>query len=136
MALAPEVLLAGGASSVRTLQAATNTIPIVFAGATDPVGGGLVESLAQPGGNSTGFTNFEYGIATKWVELLKQIKPTLTRVSAIRDSVGGGAQFGAIQGVASSFGVTVSPVDSRDPGSIERALTTFARAGWRRSIEI
>ena len=130
VALALDVVLAGGATAVRSLQQATGTVPIVFAGVTDPVGGGLVASLAQPGDNSTGFTNFEYGIATKWLELLKQIAPGVTRTAVIRDpsGVGGGAQFGAIQGVAPSFGVVVSPVDARDAGGIERAVTAFARS--------
>ena len=130
VALAPDVVLAGGATAVRSLQQATGTVPIVFAGVTDPVGGGLVASLAQPGGNSTGFTNFEYGISTKWLELLKQIAPSVTRTAILRDpsGVGGGAQFGAIQGVAPSFGVEVSPVDARDAGAIERAVAAFARS--------
>ena len=130
VALAPDLVLAGGATAVRSLQQATGTVPIVFAGVTDPVGGGLVASLAQPGGNSTGFTNFEYGMATKWLELLKQIAPGVTRTAVIRDpsGVGGGAQFGAIQGVAPSLGVEVSPVDARYAGGIERAVTAFARS--------
>jgi putative tryptophan/tyrosine transport system substrate-binding protein len=129
-ALAPDIILAGGATALRSLQQATQTVPIVFAAVTDPVGGGLVASLAQPGGNSTGFTNFEYGISTKWLELLKQITPGVKRTAVIRDptGVGGGAQFGAIQGAAASFGVEVSPVDVRDADGIERALTAFARS--------
>jgi putative ABC transport system substrate-binding protein len=129
VALEPDVFLVGGASAVRSVQHATGTKPIVFAGVTDPVGGGLVASLAQPGGNSTGFTNFEYGITTKWLELLKQIASGLTRAAVIRDpsGVGGGAQFGAIQAVASSLGVNVSPIDVRDAGGIERAVASFAR---------
>jgi putative ABC transport system substrate-binding protein len=128
--LAPDVILAGGATAVRSLQQATSKVPIIFAGVTDPVGGGLVASLAHPGGNSTGFTNFEYGISTKWLELLKQIAPGVTRVGVIRDpaGVGGGAQFGAIQGVAPSFGVEVRPIDARDVGAIERAVMSFARS--------
>jgi ABC-type uncharacterized transport system substrate-binding protein len=130
VALAPDLVLAGGASALRSLQEATATVPIVFAGVTDPVGGGLVASLAKPGGNSTGFTNFEYGIGTKWLELLKQIVPGVTRTAVVRDpsGVGGGAQFGAIQGVAPSFGVEVSPVDAREAGTIERAVAAFARS--------
>ena len=102
----------------------------LFAGVTDPVGGGLVASLAKPGGNSTGFINFEYGIGTKWLELLKQIAPGMTRTAVVRDpaGVGGGAQFGAIQGVAPSFGVEVIPVDARDAGAIERGVAAFARS--------
>ena len=128
--LTPDVILGGGATAVRSLQQATATVPIVFAAVTDPVGGGLVASLARPGGNSTGFTNFEYSIGTKWLELLKQIAPGVTRTAVIRDpaGVGGGAQFGAIQGAASSFGVEASPVDARDAGRIEDAVTAFARS--------
>jgi ABC-type uncharacterized transport system substrate-binding protein len=128
--LTPDVLLGAGATAVRSLQQATGTVPIVFAGVTDPVGGGLVASLARPGGNSTGFTNFEYSIGTKWLELLKQIAPGVTRTAVIRDpsGVGGGAQFGAIQGAASSFGVEVSPVDARDAGRLESAVTAFAHS--------
>jgi putative tryptophan/tyrosine transport system substrate-binding protein len=102
----------------------------VFAGVTDPVGGGLVASLARPGGNSTGFTNFEYSIGTKWLELLKQIAPGVKRTAVVRDplGVGGGAQFGAIQGAASSFGVEVSPVDARDRGKLESGVTGFAQS--------
>ena len=116
VALAPDVILAGGATAVRSLQQATGTVPIVFAGVTDPVGGGMVASLAQPGGNSTGVINFEYGIATKWLELLKQIAPGATRAAVVRDpsGVGGGAQFGAIQGVAPLFGIEVAPIDTRE----------------------
>ena len=114
--LTPDVIVAGGATSVRSLQQATDSVPIVFAGVTDPVGGGLVASLARPGSNSTGFINFEYSIGTKWLELLKQIAPGVKRTAVVRDplGVGGGAQFGAIQGAASSFGVEVSPLDARD----------------------
>src|SRR5262249_40262031 len=109
VALSPDVVLAGGATALRSLQQTTATVPIVFAGVTDPVGGGLVASLAQPGGNSTGFTNFEYGIGAKWLELLKQIAPSVTRAAVVRDpyGVGGGAQFGALQGVAPSLGMEV-----------------------------
>jgi putative ABC transport system substrate-binding protein len=130
VALTPDLILAGGATAVRSLQQATDNVPIVFAGVTDPVGAGLVASLARPGGNSTGFINFEYGIGTKWLELLKQITPGVTRAGVIRDSsgVGGGAQFGAIQGVAPSFAVEVSPIDVRDAGAIERAITAFAHS--------
>jgi putative tryptophan/tyrosine transport system substrate-binding protein len=130
VALAPEVVLAGGATALRSLQQATATVPIVFVGVTDPVGAGLVASLAKPGGNSTGFINFEYGIGTKWLELLKQIAPGVTRTAVVRDpaGVGGGAQFGAIQGVAPSFGVEVIPVDARDAGAIERGVAALARS--------
>jgi len=128
--LTPDVIVAGGATSVRSLQQATATIPIVFAGVTDPVGGGLVASLARPGGNSTGFINFEYSIGTKWLELLKQIAPGVKRTAVVRDplGVGGGAQFGAIQGAGSSFGVEVSPLDARDAAKLEAAITGFAQS--------
>jgi putative ABC transport system substrate-binding protein len=128
--LTPDVIVGGGATIVRSLQQVTSTLPIVFAGVTDPVGGGLVASLARPGGNSTGFTNFEYSIGTKWLELLKQIAPGVKRTAVVRDplGVGGGAQFGAIQGAASSFGVEVSPVDARDRGKLESGVTGFAQS--------
>jgi putative tryptophan/tyrosine transport system substrate-binding protein len=128
--LTPDVIIAGGATSVRSLQQATDTVPIVFAGVTDPVGGGLVASLARPGSNSTGFINFEYSIGTKWLELLKQIAPGVKRTAVVRDplGVGGGAQFGAIQGAASSFGVEVSPLDARDAAKLEAAITGFAQS--------
>jgi len=130
VALAPDLVLAGGATALRSLQQASGNVRIVFAGVTDPVGGGLVESLARPGGNSTGFINFEYGIGTKWLELLKQIAPGVTRAGVVRDpaGVGGGAQFGAIQGAAPSLGMEVTPVDARDAGGIERTVTSFARS--------
>lgn len=129
VALAPDVILATGTSTVRALQRTTNILPIVFAATGDPVAGGLVASLARPGGNATGFISIEYGMSPKWVELLKQIAPPLTRVGTLRDptTAGGLGQFGAIQGVASSFGVEVSPIDSRDAKAMERALGAFAR---------
>ena len=111
------------------LQQATRTVPIVFVQVTDPVGAGFVESLARPGGNATGFTQFEYGMSAKWLELLKQIAPSVTRVAVLRDPrhAAGIGQFAAIQAVAPSFGVEVSPIDVRDAGEIERAVTAFAR---------
>lgn len=130
VALAPHAILGGGATAVRSLQEVTDKVPIVFAGVTDPAGAGLVASVARPGGNSTGFANFEYGMSTKWLELLKKIAPGVTRAGVIRDpsGVGGGAQFGAIQSVASSLAIEVSPIDARDAGGVERAITTFARS--------
>ena len=111
------------------LQQATRTVPIVFATVTDPVGAGLVESLARPGGNATGFITFEYGISAKWLELLKEIAPGVTRAAVIREpTVAGIGQIGAMQAVAPSFGVELSPVDVRDASEIERALADFARA--------
>jgi len=129
VALAPDVILASGGSTIGPLLQASRTVPIVFTHTTDPVGGGFVDSLARPGGNATGFTNFEFGISGKWLELLKQIAPSVTRVAVIRDPVqaSGGGQLGAIQGAAPSFGVELSPVGVRDAGEIERAVTAFAR---------
>jgi ABC-type uncharacterized transport system substrate-binding protein len=128
--LAPDVIVTGGASYVAALQQVTRTVPIVFATATDPVGGGLVASLARPGGNVTGFTTFEYGIAAKWLELLKQLAPRLTRVAVIRDPSlpTGTGQLGAIQSAAASFGMELSPVDVRNVAELERAVTAFALA--------
>ena len=113
VALAPDVILATGSSTVGPLLQATRTVPIVFANVTDPVGAGFVDSLARPGGNATGFTSFEYSMSGKWLELLKEIAPGVTRVAVLRDpaiSTGLG-QFGAIQAVAPSFGVEVSPIE-------------------------
>ena len=127
VALAPDVILASSSPTVAALQAATRTVPIVFAHAVDPVGAGFVDSLARPGGNATGFVLFEYGISAKWLELLKEIAPALKRVAVLRDSTtaAGMGQFGAIQSVAPSFGMEVNPVSLRDPGEIERGITAF-----------
>jgi putative ABC transport system substrate-binding protein len=129
VALSPDVILASGASSAAPLQQATRSVPIVFANATDPVASGLVASLARPGGNLTGFTTFEYGISAKWLELLKQIAPGLKRAAILRDPslASGIGQVAAIQAVAPSFGVELTPIDVRDPTEIERAVTAFAR---------
>jgi len=129
VALMPDILVATTGSTVRALQQVTRTVPIVFTGALDPVGGGLVASLARPGGNITGFAGIEYGISAKWPELLKQIAPNVTRAAVVRDPIaaGGGGQMGAIQAVAPSFGLEVSPIDARDAGEIEHAITAFAR---------
>jgi putative ABC transport system substrate-binding protein len=129
-ALVPDVILAHGASTVGPLLQATRTVPIVFPVASDPVGAGLVDSLARPGGNATGFMTMEYSTSGKWLELLKQIAPSVTRVAVVRDSaVGSGtSQFAAIQAVAPSLRVEVSPVNVRDIGEIERAVAAFARA--------
>jgi putative ABC transport system substrate-binding protein len=129
VALAPEVILANSSPAVSSLLQATRTIPIVFAVVADPVGAGFVESLARPGGNATGFTVFEYSIAGKWVELLKEIVPSVTRAAVLRDSAiaAGPGQLGAIQAVASSLGIELRPVDVRDAGEIERSLTVFAQ---------
>jgi putative ABC transport system substrate-binding protein len=128
VALAPDVILATGSATVAALQQATRTVPIVFVQIADPVGSGLVESLAQPGGNATGFTLFEYGLSGKWLELLKEVAPGVTRAAVLRDTSipGGTGQLGAIQSVASSFGVELRPIGVRDAGEIERAVTAFA----------
>jgi putative ABC transport system substrate-binding protein len=130
-ALAPDVIFATGNSAVAPLLQATRTVPIVFAIVPDPVGAGFVDSLARPGGNATGFSQFEYGIGAKWLELLKEVAPRVTRVAVIRDPAlaAGIGQFSAIQSVAPSFGVEVTPVNVRDAGEIERAITAFARSG-------
>jgi putative ABC transport system substrate-binding protein len=130
-ALAPDVILAGtGTATVAPLLQATRTVPIVFAVVIDPVGAGFVDSLARPGGNATGFTVFEYGMSGKWLELLKQIAPAVTRAAVLRDPTiaSGIGQFAAVQAVAPSLGVDLSAVDVRDAGEIERAVTAFARS--------
>jgi putative ABC transport system substrate-binding protein len=129
VALAPDVILASGTATVGALRQATRTVPIVLANVTDPVGAGFVDSLARPGGNVTGFLSFEYGMGGKWLELLKQIAPGVTRVAVIRDPAisAGTGQFGAIQSVAPSFGVELSPVNVRDAGEIERTVAEFAQ---------
>jgi putative tryptophan/tyrosine transport system substrate-binding protein len=130
VALAPDIILASSSPSVGSLQQATRDVPIVFANVADPVGAGFVDSLARPGGNATGFTVFEYGISGKWLELLKEIAPRVTRAAVLRDPAlaAGAGQLGAIQSVAPSFGVELRPVDVRDAGEIERAVTAFARS--------
>jgi putative tryptophan/tyrosine transport system substrate-binding protein len=130
-ALTPDVILSiGGTSQVGPLLQATRTVPIVFTYAADPVGAGLVDSLARPGGNATGFLNFEYSISGKWLELLKQIAPSVTRVAVLRDSniPTGPGLFGVIQAMAPSLRVEVNPVNVRDVGEMERAVATFARS--------
>jgi putative ABC transport system substrate-binding protein len=129
VALAPDVILAGGGAVVPSLLQATRAIPIVFTQTPDPVGAGFVESLARPGGNVTGFTVFEYGIGAKWLELLKEIAPHVTRAAVIRDAAiaSGIGQWGAIQTAAPSFGVELRPVDVRDASEIERSISIFAR---------
>jgi putative ABC transport system substrate-binding protein len=129
-ALAPDVILASGTSTVGPLLQATRTVPIVFPLATDPVGAGFVDSLARPGGNATGFMNFEYGMGGKWLELLKQIAPGVTRAAVLRDPTqGSGAmQFAAIQAVAPSLRVEITPLNMSDAGVIELAVAAFARS--------
>src|SRR5262245_12870277 len=115
-------------STLSALQKATGSVPIVFAGVTDPVGGGLVASMARPGGNTTGFITSEFGFAGKWLELLKEITPWVTRAAVMRDSAIGSqiALFGSIQSVAPSLGIELRPIDPRDPGELERAISAFA----------
>ena len=130
VALAPDVLVAAtGTATVAALLQATRTVPIVFVIVIDPVGAGFVASLARPGGNATGFTAYEYGMSGKWLELLKEVAPCVTRAAVLRDPAvaSGIGQFGAIQAVAPSLGVELSPVDVRDAGEIDRAVTAFAR---------
>jgi putative tryptophan/tyrosine transport system substrate-binding protein len=129
-ALAPDIILAGGGAVVPSLLQATRAIPIVFTQTPDPVGAGFVESLARPGGNVTGFMLYEYGIGAKWLELLKEIAPHVTRAAVIRDAAiaSGIGQWGAIQTAAPSFGVELRPVDVRDASEIERAIAAFARS--------
>jgi putative ABC transport system substrate-binding protein len=128
LALAPDVILAAATPSVQVLQQATRTVPIVFAIVADPVGAGFVDSLARPGGNVTGFTPFEYGISGKWLELLKEVVPRVTRVAVLRDLTIGLAQLGAIQSVAPSLGLELTPIGVGDPGQIERTVAAFARS--------
>jgi ABC-type uncharacterized transport system substrate-binding protein len=128
-ALAPDVMLAFGSTAARAIQRETLILPIVFVYASDPVGAGLVVSLARPGGNATGFLSIENGMSTKWLELLKQIAPHVTRAAVIRDptSIAGAGQFGAIRGAAPSFGVDVSSIDARDARAVESAVLRFTR---------
>ena len=128
VALAPDVILASATPSVQALQHANRTVPIVFAKVGDPVGMGVVASLARPGGNTTGFTPIEFGFGAKWVELLKEIAPRVTRAAVLRDLTIGPAQLSAIQAVAPSFGVELSPVGVGDAGEIERTVAAFARS--------
>ena len=129
VALARDAILASTTGALGPLLELTRTIPIVFVNATDPVGGGYVESLARPGGNATGFLLFEYSMSAKWLELLKEIAPRLSRVAVLRDPTiaAGTGQFGAIQAVAPALGVELHPLNIRDAGEIERALGAFAR---------
>ena len=128
LALAPDVVLASATPSVQALQQATRTVPIVFANVGDPVAMGIVASLARPGGNATGFTPMEFGFAAKWLELLKEIAPRVTRVAVLRDLTIGPAHLSAIQTVAPSFNVELSVVGVRDASEIERSVTAFARS--------
>ena len=128
VALAPDIILAAGSQAMTAMQEATRTIPIVFVWVSDPVGAGYVASLARPGGNATGFMSYEYSLSGKWLELLKEIAPGVTRVAVLRDAALsiGPAQFGVLQAVAPSLRVEVSPINTRDAGEMERAIAAFA----------
>jgi putative tryptophan/tyrosine transport system substrate-binding protein len=127
--LAPDVILANSSAAVSPLLQVTRTVPIVFAAVADPVGAGYVESLAQPGGNATGFTALEYQFAGKWLELIKEIAPRVTRLAVLRDSAiaAGPGQFGVLQAFAPSLGLELRPVDLREAREIERSISTFAQ---------
>jgi putative ABC transport system substrate-binding protein len=131
VALAPDVIVTAGALAPAPVLQATNTIPIVMVNVPDPVGAGWVQSLARPGGNATGFTNFEFSLGGKWVELLKQVAPSMTRAAVLRSStsVAGVGQFAAIQSGAHALGVELTPVGVRDADEIERGVAEFARSG-------
>jgi putative tryptophan/tyrosine transport system substrate-binding protein len=130
LALAPDVILANGSPELRPFLQATHDLPIVFANVIDPVGQGFVTSLARPGGNVTGFTSYEFGQTAKWLELLKELAPRVTRAAVLlrRAVASSMAQLGAIQGVAPSFGVEVSSIDLDDAREVEHNITAFARA--------
>jgi putative ABC transport system substrate-binding protein len=129
VALAPDVLVAGGGAAAEVMLKVTHTIPIVFVIVPDPVGSGFVESLSKPGANATGFMMFEYNLCGKWLELLKEIAPSVTHAAVLRDAgtAAGIGQFAVIQSVASAVGIEVSPIDLREPAQIERAIATFAQ---------
>ena len=127
VALAPEVIVAGGGAALAALLQATRTVPVVFANVIDPVGAGYIASVARPGGNATGFMNNEFGLAAKWLELLKQIAPRVTRAVVIRNPGTATSYLAAMQAVAPSFGVELTPVSGVDAGEMERSITTFAR---------
>src|SRR5262245_11256762 len=129
-AVAPDVILSSGTASLGPLLQETRTVPIVFVNVSDPVGAGFVNSLSRPGGNATGFMQFEYSLSAKWLELLKQIAPSVTRAAVLRDAAltSGTGQFAVIQSVASAVGVEVSPVNVHDAGEIEHRVAAFARS--------
>ena len=130
VALAPDVILAAGTIGATALQRVTRTVPIVFVRVADPIGAGVVDNLARPGGNVTGFMNYEYSLSGKWLEVLKQIEPRLTHAAVVRDAANPAsiAQFGAIRTTASSLGVDVSPINISDAREIERAIADFAHS--------
>jgi putative tryptophan/tyrosine transport system substrate-binding protein len=130
-ALAPDLVLTSGASTVGTMLQVSRAVPVVFVGAADPVGAGFVDSLSHPGGNVTGFTSYEYSMSGKWLELLKEIAPGVKRVAVLRDPAisAGTGQFGSIQTAAPSLGVELTPINVRDAAEIERAVTAFVRSG-------
>jgi putative tryptophan/tyrosine transport system substrate-binding protein len=129
VALAPDLVLTSGASTVGTMLQVSRTVPVVFVGVADPVGAGFVDSLARPGGNATGFTSYEYSMSGKWLELLKEIAPRVKR-GVLRDPAISArtGQFGAIQTAAPSLGVELTPINVRDAAEIERAITAFVRS--------
>src|SRR5579863_5034055 len=129
VALAPDIILANATPSVTALQSLTHTVPIVFVTVSDPVGAGIIESIARPGGNVTGFMNFEYSLSGKWFELLRQVVPSLARAAVLRDAANPAAigQFSAIQAAAQPLAIELIAVNVRDPGEIERALEAFSR---------
>ncbi len=129
VALAPDVILANSSAAVSPLLKASRTIPIVFTTVADPVGAGYVESLPRPNGNATGFTNFEYAIGGKWLELLKEVAPGITQVAVLREAgiPAGPGQFGAIQAAATSLGVDLQPIEVQNAGEIEPAIAAFTR---------
>jgi putative ABC transport system substrate-binding protein len=131
IALSPDIILASGTLAVATVQQTTRTVPIVFVQVSDPVGAGVVGSVARPGGNATGFMNFEYSLSGKWLELLKELVPQLARAAVVRNPATPAAvgQFSAIQALGQSLRVEVSAIDVRDPDEIERAVTVLAKAG-------
>ena len=130
ISLAPDVILATGSAGTGPLLQATRSIPIVFVHTPDPVGAGYVKSMSRPGGNATGFINFEYGLGAKWLELLKQIMPNTTRAAIVRDPAitAGIGMWGAIQAAAPSLGIDVIPVNIHEAGEVERAIADFARS--------
>ncbi len=129
IALAPDVIVTSGSSGAEVMLKATHTIPIVFVIVPDPVGSGYVESVSRPGGNATGFMMFEYNLCGKWLELLKEIAPSVTHAAVLRDpgTPAGIGQFAVIQSVAPSVGIEVSPIELREPGQIEPAIARFAQ---------